>query len=95
MKLSRFLHSFQGNQLMKLQRKTRVTSSVTLGNNNVERKVTLERLVGKLFYKLKNCWKQSLGWKRRTPQYSYDLQSYCLNFDDGVSNDCMIPSHVC
>ncbi|CAK8571724.1 unnamed protein product [Lathyrus sativus] len=94
MKLSRIFHNFQRNQFMKLQRKTRVTSSVTLGNN-VERKVTLECLVRKLFYKLKNCWKQSLGWKRRTPQYSYDLQSYCLNFDDGISNDCMIPSHVC
>lgn len=99
MKLSR-MYSFQRNQLMKFQRKTRVTSSVTLGNNNVQRSVTLECcslsfIVKKLFCKLKNCWKQSLGWKRSSPQYSYDLQSYCLNFDDGTSNDCMIPSRVC
>ncbi|WJX18375.1 hypothetical protein P8452_08177 [Trifolium repens] len=90
MKLSR-MYSFQRNQLMKFQRKARVTSSVTLGNND-QRKVTLECgslscIVKKLFCKLKNCWKQSLGWKRSTPQYSYDLQSYCLNFDDGSSNE--------
>ena len=100
MKLSK-MYSFQRNQLMKFQRKTRVTSSVTLGNNNVQRSVTvleccsLSCIVKKLFCKLKNCWKQSLGWKRSTLQYSYDLQSYCLNFDDGSSNDRMIPSRVC
>jgi hypothetical protein len=94
------MYTFQRNQLMKFQRKTRVTSSVTLGNND-QREVTLECgslscIVKKLFFKLKNCWKHSLGWKRSTPQYSYDLQSYCLNFDDGSSNDSsMIPFHVC
>lgn len=98
MKVSR-LHSFQRNVLMIFQRKKRVTSSVTLGN--VQRKAPLVEccsltcIVKKAFYKLKNQWKQSLGWQRSAPQYSYDLHSYCLNFDDGSSNDHMIQSRVC
>lgn len=99
MKVSR-IRSFQRNVLMMFQRKKRVTTSVTLGN--VQRKVPLVEccsltcIVRKAFYKLKNQWKQSLGWQRSsTPQYSYDLHSYCLNFDDGSSNDHMIPSRVC
>ncbi|KAF7804607.1 hypothetical protein G2W53_043718 [Senna tora] len=44
--------------------------------------------------KLKNRWKQALGWKRssNTSHYSYDLRSYCLNFDDAPSNHHIPPS---
>ncbi|CAN1193027.1 hypothetical protein LINPERHAP1_LOCUS8618 [Linum perenne] len=40
----------------------------------------------KWVYKFKAQWKKAIGWKKSstTPsQYSYDIQSYSLNFDDG------------
>ncbi|CAN1193028.1 hypothetical protein LINPERHAP2_LOCUS41834 [Linum perenne] len=41
----------------------------------------------KWVYKFKAQWKKTIGWKKSsttTPsQYSYDIQSYSLNFDDG------------
>ncbi|KAM1987753.1 hypothetical protein ACFX15_034969 [Malus domestica] len=40
-------------------------------------------LLRQLFWKLKSQWKQGLGWQKSYNRYSYDLQSYSLNFDDG------------
>ncbi|KAG6606355.1 hypothetical protein SDJN03_03672, partial [Cucurbita argyrosperma subsp. sororia] len=37
-----------------------------------------------LILKLKYQWKHNLRLQKRTVQYSYDLQSYSLNFDDGL-----------
>ncbi|KAK7267439.1 hypothetical protein RIF29_20113 [Crotalaria pallida] len=102
MKISKW-YSFQRFQMLKFYRKMRVSSSsvVTLGNANVQRRVLLgcfptSFALKQVFLKLKNGWKQILGWKRSSPQcqYSYDLKSYCLNFDDGPSN-YHIKSHVC
>lgn len=71
--------------------KMRVSPLVTLGN------VPRKRLLGygpssssvlrQLVCKLKRGWKQTMGWRKRGPQYSYDFHSYCLNFSDGPSND--------
>lgn len=107
MKISRLYYCFHRSSaqlLMKFQRKTRVCSSVTLGGNNVQRSTSLgcfsaSSVVRQIVYKLKNRWKQALGWQRsnyntNTPHYSYDLRSYCLNFDDAPSN-YHIPPHVC
>ncbi|CAN0885703.1 hypothetical protein LINGRAHAP2_LOCUS15191 [Linum grandiflorum] len=35
--------------------------------------------------KFKAQWKKAIGWRKSScpPQYSYDIQSYSLNFDDG------------
>lgn len=98
MKISK-VYSFQRFQLLKFQKKMRVSSSVTLGN--VQRRVPLgcfptSLALREIFCKLKNRWKQVLGWKRSSPQcqYSYDLHSYNLNFDDGPSNYHIRP-HLC
>ncbi|KAB1212066.1 hypothetical protein CJ030_MR5G024638 [Morella rubra] len=40
-------------------------------------------LLRQLVWKFKSGWKQNLGWQRSKAQYSYDLHSYSLNFDDG------------
>lgn len=38
-----------------------------------------------LILKLKSQWKHhNLRWQNSTVRYSYDLQSYSLNFDDGL-----------
>lgn len=38
-----------------------------------------------LILKLKSQWKHhNFRWQNTTVQYSYDLQSYSLNFDDGL-----------
>ncbi|KAK7277484.1 hypothetical protein RJT34_22497 [Clitoria ternatea] len=97
MKITR-LCSFQTNhQFMKFHRKTRVASSVTLGN--VQRRAPLECfpsscILRQVCCKLKNRFKQVLGWQRSSPRYSYDLHSYSLNFDDGLSND-HVPPRFC
>lgn len=98
MKISK-VYSFQRFQLLKFQKKMRVSSSVTLGN--VQRRVPFgccptSLVLRQVFCKLKNRWKQVLGWKRSSPQcqYSYDLHSYNLNFDDGPSN-YHIRAHLC
>lgn len=57
------------------------SSSVTLGS--VQRRTCFLK---QMVCKLKGRWKQSLGWQRRSPSFSYDHQSYCLNFDDGISD---------
>lgn len=36
-----------------------------------------------LVWKFKSQWKQALNQQRSSAQYSYDLHSYSLNFDDG------------
>jgi len=93
MKVSR-VYSFQRDQFIKFHRKTRVTSSVTLGN--VQRRAPLgcfppSCILRQVLYKLKNRLKQALVWKRTSPQYTYDFRSYSLNFDDGLSNEHMPP----
>ena len=94
MKMTSF-SSFQRNQFLKFQKKMGATSSLTLGG--AERKASFgfcpkPCVLRQMAYKLKNQWKQSVGWQRsRSVQYSYDLQSYCLNFDDGHSVDHISP----
>ncbi|KAK2363874.1 hypothetical protein P8452_66991 [Trifolium repens] len=67
----------------------KVSPLVTL--DNVQRRklgcVPASRVLRKLVCKLKRRWKQAMRWHRKTPQYSYDLRSYCLNFSDASSND--------
>ncbi|TKY62319.1 hypothetical protein E2542_SST12175 [Spatholobus suberectus] len=76
----------------------RVSPLVTLGN--VPRKGLLgygpaSSVLRQLVCKLKRSWKQTMGWHKRAPQYSYDFRSYCLNFSDGPSNDHIhIPPRV-
>ncbi|KAJ7977184.1 Fanconi anemia group F protein (FANCF) [Quillaja saponaria] len=101
MKFSRF-SSFGKFQFLKFwKRFGRAGSSVTLGN--VQRRpsifVSFDCCHGsfslrKLVVKFKTQWKQSLGWQRSSPQYSYDLRSYSLNFDDGLHNENR-PPHGC
>lgn len=45
------------------------------------------RLLRQLVWKFKSLWKQNFCLQRSKAQYSYDLHSYSLNFDDGFSND--------
>ena len=41
-----------------------------------------------LVWKLKSCFKRDLGWKKRSSsRFSYDIQSYSLNFEDGFIKD--------
>ncbi|OMP03199.1 hypothetical protein COLO4_10585 [Corchorus olitorius] len=41
-----------------------------------------------LMWKLKSQWKQAMKMQRNTSrQFSYDLHSYSLNFDDGFCHD--------
>ncbi|CAL0316862.1 unnamed protein product [Lupinus luteus] len=81
-------------------KKMRVSSTVILGGN-VQRRVpfgfsSASLVLRYVLCKLKNHWKQVLGLKKRNSQiqYSYDIHSYCLNFDDAPSN-YHIQSHVC
>ncbi|CAN0843837.1 hypothetical protein LINGRAHAP2_LOCUS4071 [Linum grandiflorum] len=38
----------------------------------------------KWVHKFKAQWKKAIGWhKSSSPQYSYDIHSYSLNFDEG------------
>ncbi|GLT41294.1 hypothetical protein SLA2020_153690 [Shorea laevis] len=39
-----------------------------------------------LVWRVKAQCRQALRWQRSSMQFSYDFQSYSLNFDDGVSN---------
>ncbi|TKY52769.1 hypothetical protein E2542_SST24291 [Spatholobus suberectus] len=96
MKVSK-VYGFQINQFMKFHRKTRVTSSVTLGG--AQRRAPLgcfppSCILRQVLCKLKNRLKQALVWQRSSPRYSYDFRSYSLNFDDGLSND-HIPPRFC
>ncbi|TQD83727.1 hypothetical protein C1H46_030684 [Malus baccata] len=43
-------------------------------------------LLRHLFWKLKSQLKQGLGRKKCYNRFSYDLQSYSLNFDDGFDD---------
>uniref|UniRef100_A0A2P2NZU9 Uncharacterized protein LOC8266481 n=1 Tax=Rhizophora mucronata TaxID=61149 RepID=A0A2P2NZU9_RHIMU len=40
----------------------------------------------RLLWKLRTCWKQNSCWQRSNIQYSYDIYSYYLNFDEGLSH---------
>ncbi|KAF7818467.1 hypothetical protein G2W53_023922 [Senna tora] len=61
---------------------------VTLGSVQRRRGSSSSSFVRQIVYKLKGQWKQDLGWeRRRSPRFSYDHQSYSLNFDDGTSYD--------
>ncbi|MED6146288.1 hypothetical protein PIB30_033112 [Stylosanthes scabra] len=99
--------SFQRPQLLMFHRKTNnnstvISSSVTLGNNNVKRRCypsPSSSILKELFSKLKNKLKLALGWKRNnnngTTNYTYDLHSYWLNFDDGPPSIHHVPIKVC
>lgn len=43
-------------------------------------------LLRKLIWKLKSQWKQAVGWRKSYTHYTYDLQSYSLNFDNGFDD---------
>ncbi|CAI0461515.1 unnamed protein product [Linum tenue] len=46
-------------------------------------------------HKLRAQWKQTIGWqKSSSSQFSYDICSYSLNFDEGGSLDQVLRSHV-
>ncbi|KAK7396455.1 hypothetical protein VNO78_17478 [Psophocarpus tetragonolobus] len=83
---------------LQLQSKMRVSPIVTLGN--VPGKGLLgydpsSSVLRHLICKLKRSWKQSVEWRKRGPNYTYDFRSYCLNFSDGPSNDLnQIPPHL-
>ncbi|GAU19372.1 hypothetical protein TSUD_336590 [Trifolium subterraneum] len=68
----------------------KVSPLVTLDNVQRRRQlgcVPASRVLKKLVCKLKSSWKQAMRWHRKTPQYSYDLRSYSLNFSDASSKD--------
>ncbi|CAL1380820.1 unnamed protein product [Linum trigynum] len=50
-------------------------------------------------YKLRAQWKRAIGWQQKgsnssSSQFSYDIRSYALNFDDGGCLDQVLRSHV-
>ncbi|CAI0430394.1 unnamed protein product [Linum tenue] len=50
-------------------------------------------------YKLMAQWKRTIGWPQKSSnssssQFSYDIRSYALNFDDGGYLDQVLRSHV-
>ncbi|CAI0406298.1 unnamed protein product [Linum tenue] len=48
-------------------------------------------------YKLRAQCKRAIGWQKSnstTSQFSYDIRSYALNFDDGGCLDQVLRSHV-
>ncbi|KAH7577716.1 hypothetical protein JRO89_XS01G0288900 [Xanthoceras sorbifolium] len=75
-------------QFLKWGKKMRSTrSAVTLGS--VQRRVPTgcvckSHVWRQPVWKLKSLWKQALGSQRIKLQYSYDIHSYSLNFDDGL-----------
>ncbi|AES81576.1 hypothetical protein MtrunA17_Chr7g0261931 [Medicago truncatula] len=75
---------------MRLKRKLRVSPLVTLGNVHRRRQLGFgpaSKVLRKMVCKLKSSWKKAMKWHRYSPQYSYDLRSYCLNFNDTHLND--------
>ena len=90
------LSSFQRSQFLKFQKKMRTTNS-SVAPGGVERKSSFEifskpYVLKQMVCKVKNQWKQSVRSQRsRSLQYSYDLQSYYLNFDNGHSTDHIPP----
>ncbi|CAI0430391.1 unnamed protein product [Linum tenue] len=53
----------------------------------------------RLVYKLRAKWKRAIGWPQKSSnstssQFSYDIRSYALNFDDGGCLDQVLRSHV-
>ncbi|CAI0405616.1 unnamed protein product [Linum tenue] len=49
-------------------------------------------------YKLRSQWKRAIGWHKSssstTSQFSYDIRSYALNFDDDGCLDQVLRSRV-
>lgn len=82
------ISSLRRIQFLKLgKRIASAGSAITLGGS-VKRRTLLDCCHGayalrQLAGKFKSQWKQTLGWQRSRAQYSYDLHSYSLNFDDG------------
>ncbi|PRQ25734.1 hypothetical protein RchiOBHm_Chr6g0286891 [Rosa chinensis] len=89
MKVSR-ISSLWRMQFLKLGR--RIASSrpaVTLGS--VETGASFgffsgSHLLGQLIRKLKSQCKQAFGRQKRYAQFSYDIHSYSLNFDNGFDD---------
>lgn len=83
------LQSVKKNQIQKWGKRIASTeSAITLGNAK-GRRLSFSCCCGlhvlkKLVLKFRTKWKQALGWQRSSIQYSYDLYSYSLNFDDGL-----------
>ncbi|CAL1372052.1 unnamed protein product [Linum trigynum] len=68
-------------------------AKVTLGSCRSNRSYVPKRWV----YKLRSQWKRAIGWQKSsstTSQFSYDIRSYALNFDDGGCLDHVLRSHV-
>lgn len=68
---------------------TSTGSAVTLVS--IERRAStgcchVSYLLRKLIWKLKSQWKQAVGWRKSYTHYTYDLQSYSLNFDNGFDD---------
>ncbi|CAI0406292.1 unnamed protein product [Linum tenue] len=69
-------------------------AKVALGSCRSNRSYVPKRWV----YKLRSQWKRAIGWHKSssstTSQFSYDIRSYALNFDDGGCLDQVLRSHV-
>ncbi|RDX61264.1 hypothetical protein CR513_60525, partial [Mucuna pruriens] len=63
----------------------RVSPLVTLGNVPRRRLLgcgTSSSVLRQIVCKLKRRWKQTMGWHKRGPQYSYDFRiSFCCHCD--------------
>ncbi|XP_050207169.1 uncharacterized protein LOC126656607 [Mercurialis annua] len=76
------------NHFLKLEKRNPAVeySAITLGN--VKSRASFNCCCGlhvlrRILWKLRTQLKQSLGWRQSSIQYSYDIHSYSLNFDDG------------
>lgn len=90
------MQRLKGIQFLKWGKKLGNTGSV-VALVSLERKepsggCSASYMVMQLFWKLKSLWKQALGWQRMNVQYSYDIHSYSLNFDDGSFHDHCLPN---
>ncbi|CAL1372050.1 unnamed protein product [Linum trigynum] len=68
-------------------------TKVLLGSSRSNKSYVPKRWV----YKLRSQWKRAIGWHKSsstTSQFSYDIRSYALNFDDGGCLDQVLRSHV-
>ncbi|GMY06246.1 hypothetical protein FCV25MIE_01485 [Fagus crenata] len=84
------ISSLRRMQFFKLGKRIASTGSAsTLGSD--KRRASLDCCHGsyvlrQLLWKFKSQWKQAFRRQRSSAQYSYDLHSYSLNFDDGLFN---------
>ncbi|CAI0406291.1 unnamed protein product [Linum tenue] len=68
-------------------------TKVPLGSCRSNRSYVPKRWV----YKLRSQWKRAIGWHKSnstTSQFSYDIRSYALNFDDGGCLDHVLRTHI-